>query len=274
MTEEKQARTGRNLPAAIAVGVVLGALVLATLQLRPWTFVVLAALAVLISVFEVHRSLLGHGPRATDAPLYLGTVAIMVSAYAWGTRGLLIALGATVWAALALRLLRGPNGFVKAVTAELTVLAYIPLMAGVVMLMLASREGADRVLVLIILTVANDVGGYALGSLIGRHRIAPTISPKKSWEGFAGSLILSIGLGAWVFPWQLGLHVWQGVVAGAVLVVSGTIGDFAASAIKRDLGIKDFGHLLPGHGGLTDRIDGLIFNAIPMWLLLAAFLGS
>ena len=274
MADNGKSRAGRNLPAATAVGLGLAALVLATLLLKPWTFVVLAAAAILLGVFEVHRALTARPPRWVDFPLFVGTVAIIVAAYADGFRGLVIALTVTVWAVLAVRLLPGPTAFDREAGGALFALVYLPLMAGIVMLMLAAPLGPHRVLVFVIFTVGNDVGGYAFGSWLGKHRIAPTISPKKSWEGLAGSAATNIALGAIIFPWLLALPAWQGIVTGLVLVVSGTTGDLVASAVKRDLGIKDFGHLLPGHGGLTDRLDGLVFNAVPLWLLLNAFLGT
>ncbi|MEI7779862.1 MAG: phosphatidate cytidylyltransferase [Actinomycetes bacterium] len=272
MTANDHPRSGRNLPVATGVGLILAALVVGTLLTDRWAFVALASAAILLGVFEVHRALTGHGPRWVDIPMFAGTVAIIVAAYADGFRGLLIALAVTVWAVLASRLLPGPTGFDRDAASALLALVYLPLMAGVVMLMLAAPQGAHRVLVLVILTVGNDVGGYAIGSWLGRHRIAPTISPKKSWEGLAGSAIFNVILGAVFLPWLLNLQVWQGIVAGLILVVAGTVGDLVASAMKRDLGIKDFGHLLPGHGGITDRLDGLVFNAVPIWLLLNVFL--
>ncbi len=272
MTANDHPRSGRNLPVATGVGLILAALVVGTLLTDRWAFVALASASILLGVFEVHRALTGHGPRWVDIPMFAGTVAIIVAAYADGFRGLMIALAVTVWAVLASRLLPGPTGFDRDAASALLALVYLPLMAGVVMLMLAAPQGAHRVLVLVILTVGNDVGGYAIGSWLGRHRIAPTISPKKSWEGLAGSAIFNVILGAVFLPWLLNLQVWQGIVAGLILVVAGTVGDLVASAMKRDLGIKDFGHLLPGHGGITDRLDGLVFSAVPIWLLLNVFL--
>jgi phosphatidate cytidylyltransferase len=139
---------------------------------------------------------------------------------------------------------------------------------------LAADDGAWRMVVFILLTVSNDIGGYAAGVLFGKHPIAPQISPKKSWEGFAGSVLLQSVVGAlcWVFifdaPW------WQGVVTGLVMTVTATAGDFAESAIKRDLGVKDMGTFLPGHGGMMDRFDSLIPNAFTSWALFTLFLGS
>jgi phosphatidate cytidylyltransferase len=274
MADNSKSRTGRNLPAATAVGLVLGALVLLTLLLEPWTFVLLALAAIILGVSEVQRALTGRRPNWLDLPLYAGTGTVIAVAYWYGIRGLLIAIGISVWVILVARLISGPAGYARDATAAVMTLLYLPFMAGFIMLMLAAPDGAHRVLVLIIFTVGNDVGGYAVGSLLGQHRIAPSISPKKSWEGLLGSAIAQVALGAWLFPWLLHLHWWQGVIAGLVLTVSGIVGDLVASSLKRDLGIKDFGTILPGHGGLTDRLDSLVFNAVPLWLLLNHFLGS
>ena len=142
------------------------------------------------------------------------------------------------------------------------------------MLTLSAGNGPQRVLTFILLTVSNDIGGYVAGVLFGRHPIAAHISPKKSWEGFAGSLILQMAVGALAFAYLLHAPWWQGVIASVVLAVTATGGDFAESAIKRDLGVKDMGSFLPGHGGMMDRMDSLIPNAFASWVLFTLFLGS
>ena len=273
MVTEPAAKTGRNVPAAIAVGLLLGLIVVGSLLLDDWAFIAVATVAIVLGVVEVHRSLTGHGWRLIDTPLYLGSAAILAASYQYGLRGLMISLVVSGWIVLASRLATGPAGFVRDVTAALMTLMYLPLMAGFVMLMLAANRGIDRVLVFVLLTAGNDIGGYAVGSILGKHKLAPALSPKKSWEGLAGSIVANVALGSWTFPWLLHLHVWQGALTGLVLVITGTLGDLVASAIKRDLGLKDFGHILPGHGGLTDRLDGLVFNAVPIWLLLYYFMG-
>ena len=153
-------------------------------------------------------------------------------------------------------------------------MAYLPFMAGFLMLTLSAGNGPQRVLTFILLTVSNDIGGYVAGVLFGRHPIAAHISPKKSWEGFAGSLILQMAVGALAFAYLLHAPWWQGVIASVVLAVTATGGDFAESAIKRDLGVKDMGSFLPGHGGMMDRMDSLIPNAFASWVLFTLFLGS
>jgi phosphatidate cytidylyltransferase len=147
-------------------------------------------------------------------------------------------------------------------------------MAGFVMMIFAADNGVERVIVYVLLTICNDIGGYAAGVMFGRHPIAPKVSPKKSWEGFAGSALLQMAVGAALFHWLLGATWWQGVIMGAVMTVTATAGDFAESALKRDLGVKDMGTILPGHGGVMDRLDSLVPNAFVAWALFALFLGT
>jgi phosphatidate cytidylyltransferase len=134
--------------------------------------------------------------------------------------------------------------------------------------MLLEDDGPWRVVAFIVATIASDIGGFVAGVLFGKHPMAPTISPKKSWEGFAGSLIVGIGAGIGTVVYGLDGHWWAGVVLGIAGVVFATLGDLSESLIKRDLGIKDMGDLLPGHGGLMDRLDSLIAVAPVAWLIL------
>ena len=120
--------------------------------------------------------------------------------------------------------------------------------------------------------VGNDVGGYIAGVLFGRHPMAPGISPKKSWEGFAGSLVLGTAMVTLIAVLALELPWWVGVAIGAVLVVVSTCGDLAESLLKRDLGIKDMGHLLPGHGGVLDRVDSILLAAPTTYVMLEVLL--
>jgi phosphatidate cytidylyltransferase len=154
------------------------------------------------------------------------------------------------------------------------VIVYLPFMAGFLMLTLATDNGPWRVIVFILLTISNDIGGYFAGIFYGKHPIAASISPKKSWEGFAGSVLMQSVVGALSFMFLLDAPWWQGVIAGLVLSITATGGDFAESAIKRDLGVKDMGSFLPGHGGMMDRLDSLVPNAFASWALFTVFFGS
>jgi phosphatidate cytidylyltransferase len=249
-------RAGRNLPAAIASGVVLAALVVVSLVWLPWLFGVLAAAALCLAIHELTTAFASAGIRVARTPVYATTLVGMAAAYIWGTEALLITVGAGVVAVLMWRIRRGTDGYLRDASASVFLLGYVSLMAGFAMLMLAAPDGPWRIIVFILLTIGNDIGGYATGVLFGRHPIAPQVSPKKSWEGFGGSLVV------------------QCLIMGAVLTVTATAGDFIESAIKRDLGVKDMGSLLPGHGGIMDRLDSLVINAFAAWALFALFLGQ
>lgn len=265
-------RAGRNLPAAIATGVVLAALVVVSLLWWKWLFGVLAGVVILLALHELVNAFTNRDIRITRTPVYVAVPAAMVAAYVGGPTALLFVVGLAVVFILLWRIRRGTEGYVRDVTASMFALVYLPLMGGFTMLILAPDNGPQLIVTFIILTIGNDIGGYAAGVLFGRHPMAPQVSPKKSWEGFAGSVIVQALLGAATFVWLLDAPWWQGVIVGVVLAVSATAGDLAESAVKRDLGVKDMGSLLPGHGGIMDRLDSLVVNAFVAWALFTLFL--
>ena len=277
MTDDTQSapaatgKAGRNLPAAIAVGVGLGFLVLLTLFTQKWLFGVLAMAAAFIAITELTAAFARNDIRLARSPLYIGTAAIIPMSYIYGVTGQVLVFGLIVISALIWRIRRGTEGYVKDVTATVFVAAYIPLMFGFAMLQVAAPLGPQLIVVFISLTISNDIGGYTAGVLAGKHPIAPQVSPKKSWEGLAGSMLLAGVVGAVLFEWLLDKPWWQGVLTAILLVITATAGDFAESAIKRDLGVKDLGSILPGHGGLMDRLDSLLPNAFVAWLLFTIF---
>jgi phosphatidate cytidylyltransferase len=271
----KGIRTGRNLPAAIGVGAALGGIALLTLLTVKATFLLYMGAALAIALHELDTALKTREIRIPVIPVALGGAAMLTSAY-WAAGGAVTAAFAlTVVVILAWRMFGGTDGYVKDVSAGVFALAYLPLLGSTVAAMLAPADGGKRVLAFIILTISSDIGGYFAGITLGRastHKLAPVISPKKTWEGLAGSALTSIVAGAILLPALLHGHWWQGVVIGAAAVVAAVFGDLAESVIKRDLNIKDMGSLLPGHGGILDRIDSLLVCAPVVWLLLAVFL--
>ena len=273
-TTPPSSRAGRNLPAAIATGVGLLALCLITLFTYKWTFAVVVAIAMVIAVWEFSNAFRQYGISLTRIPVVLAAAVMPLAAFWYGVTGQLVVMGVAVLTVIFWRIPRGSDGYVKDVTSSIFVVAYLPFMASFLMLTLATDNGPTRVIVFVFLTAANDIGGYAAGVIFGRHPIAPSISPKKSWEGLAGSLVLQILVGIGSFVILLDAPAWQGALAGIVLCFTATAGDFAESAVKRDLGIKDMGKLLPGHGGVMDRLDSLIPNAFASWALFTMFLGS
>ncbi|MDD9205058.1 phosphatidate cytidylyltransferase, partial [Georgenia sp. 10Sc9-8] len=153
--------------------------------------------------------------------------------------------------------------------------AYVSLLAGFAMLLLAMEQGSWLVLAFVLVVIANDVGGYVAGVLLGRTPLAPTISPKKSWEGLGGSLVLAGAVGAGMLHWFVdGGQWWGGVLLGLAAVLTATTGDLAESLLKRDLGLKDMGSLLPGHGGIMDRLDSLLITAPVSYVVLRLITGQ
>jgi phosphatidate cytidylyltransferase len=193
---------------------------------------------------------------------------MLVSAFVAGEEGLLVAFALTAFGALLWRLIDGLEGAVRDVAAGVFTAAYVPLLAGFAILMLAEEDGPLRVVVFILVTIASDIGGYVAGVLFGKHPMAPTVSPKKSWEGFAGSAIACVGVGVASVMILLGGAWWAGLAVGAATVMTATLGDLSESLLKRDLGIKDMGSTLPGHGGFMDRLDSLLPTAPVVYLLL------
>ncbi|MGA4669806.1 phosphatidate cytidylyltransferase [Propionibacteriaceae bacterium Y1923] len=270
-------RAGRNLPAAITVGVVLGAVLVFTLGWWHWGFTLLVATALCLGAKELHSALLRVGLHAAIVPIIIGTIAIQVGSYfvslypdaGLGAAPTLLALLClTVLAALIWRLPGGPQGFVMDAAGSLFIIGYVALLGATVPLMLGGELGRERVTAFIACVVANDIGGYVLGVLFGKHKMAPVISPKKTWEGLAGSVLFAVPTGILLATWLLDSSWWVGAVLGLTMVVTATAGDLIESMVKRDVGIKDMSSFLPGHGGVMDRLDSLLLSAPVAWLVL------
>jgi len=254
------------------VGLGLGGLAILTLFTVKVTFLIYVAAVAGAALWELSRAVAGREIRLPLPPVAAGGGAAFALAYWQGERAVLACLTITVIVILAWRLAGGVAGYLRDVTAGVFALAYLPLMGCFVALMLAPADGPRRILVFLILTVCSDIGGYFAGIALGRHLMVPVISPKKTWEGFGGSTFACLLGGAITLPLLLHGAVWQGILVGAAAVAAATLGDLAASMIKRDLGIKDWGSVLPGHGGILDRVDSLLATAPVVWLLLFAFI--
>lgn len=274
MSERKTIQTGRNLPVALAVGLGLGALALATLLFVKVAFLVMVAAIVGVAFWELDHALRGQQIRLMVIPTGVGGAVMYGVAYWRGTDAALAALGLTFGFVLAWRLSGGASGYVRDVTASIFALVYLPAMATFVPLMLAPRDGAHRVIVFLILVVCSDTGAYFAGILFGRHLLAPAISPKKTWEGLGGSVLACLAAGALGMVYLLHGTVWSGLVLGVAAAAAATLGDLVESMIKRDLDTKDMSSILPGHGGMLDRIDAMLFVAPVAWLLMMVFLGK
>lgn len=266
----RTSRAGRNLPAAIAVGLLLLAAVAASLYWRPEPFLGLMVLLMWAGLWELRQAFARRQLRLPMTPLFAGSVGMLISAYYGGAEALLVAFVLTVGACVVWRALDGSGtGAVRDAAAATFGVTYLPFLAGFVALMLAQPDGELRVALFVLLAVANDTGGYIAGVLLGRHPLAPTVSPKKSWEGLVGSLVLASGVGVLGAVYALDVDPLVGVILGVLTAVTATIGDLAESLLKRDLELKDMGSLLPGHGGVLDRLDSLLLTAPFVYLVLS-----
>jgi phosphatidate cytidylyltransferase len=261
-------RAGRNLPAAIASGVVLGVAIIASLVFWKPAFMLIVVAAVLVAVWELGHAFATGEIRIAREPVMAGGVLMVLVAYFFGAPALVTATAVTALVTMLWRLRGGIAGYVMDTTAAVFTIMYVPFLGSFVALLLAEDRGAAAIVTFILVTIASDIGGYAVGVLAGKHPMAPVISPKKSWEGFAGSAVSCVVVGWLTVVYLLDGDWWVGVALGASAVVMATLGDLCESVIKRDLGIKDMSQIVPGHGGLMDRLDSLLATAAPVWLLL------
>ncbi len=266
-------RAGRDLPAAIAVGVVLGFSLIAILLFAPYVWIPVVALAIAVATHEVVRRLRAGGFAIPLLPLLLGGQAMIWLTWPFGTAGALGAFGGTVlvcliWRLLAQGLKSAPENYLRDVSVTIFLAAWIPLFGAFGVLLIYPDDGWARVFCMVLAVTFSDIGGYTAGVLFGKHTMVPAISPKKSWEGFAGSLIFGTGAAVLAVTYLLDKPAWVGIPLGLMLVVTGTLGDLVESQVKRDLGIKDMGTLLPGHGGIMDRIDSILPSAAATWIVL------
>lgn len=263
----KPSRAGRNLPAAIAVGVTLGGAVVATALLWAPSFVALVTIAIVLASLEMVTALRAGRFNVPVVPV-VAAAALVPIAYVGGSSMLILAYGLACLAVLVWRAVEGPERAIRDIAGGVFIVTYVPLLASFAALMIAAPDGGERIIVFALVTTMSDTGGYATGVLKGKHPMAPSISPKKSWEGFGGSVLFSMVAGALSVPLLLGGPWWAGALLGLPVAVFATVGDLAESTIKRDLGIKDMGTLLPGHGGVMDRLDSLLVTAPLLWLML------
>ncbi len=275
--QKEHGRAGRDLKAAIISGVLLLTAIAASLVFWKPAFMVIVVIAVVVAVWELRQGLLAKDIDLPEQPLMVGGVVMVVVAYLYGSDALVTATAVTALVVMLWLLRRGIDGYVKNATASVFTLIYVPFLGSFVALLLSEggrsgggidNDGVQGILTFILVTIASDIGGYIAGVLFGKHPMAPVISPKKSWEGFAGSLVATVGMGVLLVTLLLEGEWWVGVVLGLIAVVMATLGDLCESVMKRDLGIKDMSQVIPGHGGLMDRLDSLLATIAPIWLLL------
>ncbi|MBU3750372.1 MAG: phosphatidate cytidylyltransferase [Mycobacterium sp.] len=270
----KTSRAGRDLPAAIAVSLLLGGIVIATLVFAPRGWVVILSVAMAVATLEVVRRLREAGYVIPLIPLLVGGQAMIWLTWPFGAAGALGAYGGTVLVCLIWRLLSQglqtqPVNYLRDVSVTIFLATWIPLFGAFGALLVYPADGWARVFAFMLVVVFSDIGGYTAGVLFGKHRMVPAISPKKSWEGLAGSLVCGTAAAVLAVVFLVKEPWWVGVPLGIMLVITATLGDLVESQFKRDLGIKDMGTLLPGHGGLMDRIDGALPSAVATWIVLS-----
>jgi phosphatidate cytidylyltransferase len=278
----RKSRAGRNLPAAIAVGGAIGVAIIAVLVFARYLWLPMVAVAIAVATHEVVRRLREAGFVIPVVPLLIGGQVTVWLTWPFHAAGALAGFGATAVVCMFWRLLRhstpasrGADGadsssanYLRDVAATVFLTAWVPLFASFGVLLVYPHDGSGRVFCLMIGVVSSDVGGYAVGVLFGKHPMVPAISPNKSWEGLAGSLLFGITATALAATLLAHKPIWIGVLLGLTLVATATLGDLVESQVKRDLGIKDMGRILPGHGGLMDRLDGTLPSAVAAWVVL------
>ena len=268
-------KTGRNLPLATLTGLFLITLVIASLFIYKYVFIILALTALLLGA----REFTNQWSKTKNVPISfllvsLSIIAMTISAALSGINGLLISYLIAILLNLFYSLFKSKKvDFSKIFWVTTFVISYLGIFGSLAMLMLRVEDGASRVFLFIAITALSDTGGYLTGIVLGKHRLAPNISPNKSYEGLIGSIIFASLFAGIIGPRFLDITSVQGVIIGIVLAFSGTLGDLFESGIKRKLGIKDFSTLIPGHGGMFDRLDSLAPNALMSFLLFGYFLG-
>ncbi len=272
----RKKRAGRDLRAAIGVGLGLGAVILASLFVYKPVFVGVIVIAVVVGLWEFTSRLSERKEiGAPLVPLAVGGAAMVVAGYVRGADGAWVAMALTALAVLVWRMTEPPDNYLRDVTAGVFAAFYVPFLATFVAMMLAADDGPRRVLIFLLLTVVSDTGAYAVGWRFGKHKLAPRISPGKTREGLLGAVLFAMAAGAVCTEFFIdGGSWWQGLLLGLAVAGTATLGDLGESMMKRDLGIKDMGTLLPGHGGIMDRLDSLLPTAPVVWLLFTVFVGA
>jgi phosphatidate cytidylyltransferase len=271
-------KAGRDLFAATGVAIVLLGLAGVSLAFAPWGFAVIVAAAVVGAQIEIgqvfHQQ---RGITVVAGPLWVGSAVFVLGGYGVHMGGfpvltpttfMIWTAGLTAVAVLVWRLTGPITGYVADVTATLFLLVYPCLLVSSLVLILAGDDGPAKIAIFIVAVAATDTGGHAAGVLFGKHQFSPRISPKKYWEGVAGSYVLSAGLVILMTVFMLHEAWWRGLVLSVVVVTAAILGDLVESVIKRDVGVKDMGKFLPGHGGIMDRVDSYVLAAFPAWLVM------
>jgi phosphatidate cytidylyltransferase len=282
-------KAGRNLPAAVVVGLAMLFAVLGGLLFLPLGFVAVTTTFAVFGVWEIYRALEANGTRMPIIPVMTGTVAMPFCAYLGGIESLLFAMLLSSVAVLLWRSVESAAGSANSIFAGVFALGWVPFFISFAALPLHAAggatplglwpggtipDGAWQVTVMLLLVVSNDTFGYLVGASLGKHPMAPKISPKKSWEGFAGSIAGAMLIGVLASLFVLDKPWWVGIVLAVGTVAAATAGDLAESMVKRELGVKDMSSILPGHGGVMDRLDSIVFASPVVFILYGLLAGA
>ena len=261
-------KAGRQLIPSILVSITILALVFGTISFAPILFGVLIWAAIMVALRELVHAYRAGGIDLPELPLQVVGTAVLISAWYGRVSGLAVAMAIAIPNLLVFLLWRSSKDFLKRSSAATFAVFYVPFLAGFLLLLAHHDDGAARILTLVVLVSCNDTFAYIFGVLLGKHPLAPHISPKKTWEGLIGSFLATTVGSSLVVHYALHNHWWIGAGIGLMAVVTSTWGDLLESAVKRDLAIKDMGAILPGHGGILDRIDSVLFTAPAVWFAL------
>ena len=268
-------RAGRKLLPSILVSLLLLAIIFTTINTEPLLFFGFIWVVIMIGVREIAHAYRKGGIELPDYVLMIAATVLLVATWNGETEGLAVSTGLTIPILMFTLLLISQKDFIKRSTSAVFITFYLAVLGGFILLLANHPDGALRILALVILIACNDTFAYIAGVLLGKHKLAPSISPKKSWEGLIGGAIAAIVGGSLIFHYLFEVNWIVGAAIGVMTVITATCGDLIESAIKRDLAIKDMSNLLPGHGGIMDRLDSALFTAPAVWFafeLIARYL--
>lgn len=268
-------RAGRKLLPSILVSLLLLAIIFTTINTEPLLFFGFIWVVIMIGVREIAHAYRKGGIELPGYVLMIAATVLLVATWNGETEGLAVSAGLTIPILMFTLLLISQKDFIKRSTSAVFITFYLAVLGGFILLLANHPDGALRILALVVLIACNDTFAYIAGVLLGKHKLAPSISPKKSWEGLIGGAIASIVGGSLIFYYLFEVNWIVGAAIGVMTVITATCGDLIESAIKRDLAIKDMSNLLPGHGGIMDRLDSALFTAPAVWFafeLIARYL--
>ena len=258
-------RAGRKLLPSILVSLLLLAIIFTTINTEPLLFFGFIWVVIMIGVREIAHAYRKGGIELPGYVLMIAATVLLVATWNGETEGLAVSAGLTIPILMFTLLLISQKDFIKRSTSAVFITFYLAVLGGFILLLANHPDGALRILALVVLIACNDTFAYIAGVLLGKHKLAPSISPKKSWEGLIGGAIASIVGGSLIFHYLFEVNWIVGAAIGVMTVITATCGDLIESAIKRDLAIKDMSNLLPGHGGIMDRLDSALFTAPAVW---------